>query len=172
MATSSGAPFGQYEIQLATDAAFTAPVSNYVIGDSSNTQYTAGAALVNGTTYWWRVRSWNTIPQYSGWSASRTVRIPFAPPALAFPGDTSVGVARRPTFTWAAVPGVTSYRIQASTSPSFTSLLVNATTASTSYTPGINLPANTTIYWHVQASAGAYAPGFYQAAPFSFTTGP
>lgn len=66
-----------------------------------------------------------------------------------------------PTFHWDRVPGATSYQVQASTSITFGSTVVNTSTANTQYIPTVPLPAGT-IYWQVSAKSSSTSSGFAQ----------
>ena len=49
--------------------------------------------------------------------------------------------------------GVTGYTIQFSTSPAFTSISHTGSPVASAYTPTVDLPLNTTVYWRVQTRA-------------------
>ena len=70
---SGGTVFDHYELQVATDAAFTSPNDTSVAG-ITNSQDNSNV-LSGGTTYYWRVRSWNSAGDYSAWSTVRSVKI-------------------------------------------------------------------------------------------------
>ena len=57
----------------------------------------------------------------------------------------------RPPFTWQAVATATSYNINVSTTAAFSSLVINASSTTTTYTPTFDLLPNTTYYWRVRA---------------------
>lgn len=69
------------------------------------------------------------------------------------------------TFTWTAVLGATSYRIQIATDAGFMNVIETGTPAGTSYT-SVGLTAGQTYYWRVRATAeggteiGAYTAGY------------
>ena len=97
-------------------------VSTLDVPGISNSQVVA-PTLLNGTTYYWRVRSWNVgvdgvgenaDDDFSGWSSVRSLRIAYAAPVLTLPLDAAIGVALKPTFTWDAIPGATTYNLQVS----------------------------------------------------------
>ncbi len=64
----------------------------------------------------------------------------------------------RSPFIWNPVPGATSYTIQASVSPAFAPLVVNATVIPSTYTPPVDLPRNVTLHWRVRANHPIYGP--------------
>jgi large repetitive protein len=172
----AGAPgFHQYEVQIASDAAFSTLVSTLTSVGITNSQITS-PTLLNGVTYFWRVRSenvgvdgigGNTDDDFSGWSTSRSLRVPFAGPPLTLPLDTATGVTLKPTFQWVAVAGATNYTLQVSTSNTFSSLVLNKTVNGTTYAQTTNLSGGTTYFWRVRVN-GPYGPGAWNV--FSFIT--
>lgn len=71
---SGGAVFGHYQIQIATDAAFTNIVYDRNLAGVTNSQ-DSDAVLMAGATYYWRVRSFALDGDTSAWSSSRRVRL-------------------------------------------------------------------------------------------------
>jgi photosystem II stability/assembly factor-like uncharacterized protein len=77
------------------------------------------------------------------------------PPTLALPTDGSTGVSRSPTLSWEAVSGATSYRLQISRDPGFSTTIVDEhNLTETSYAAG-GLTNSTTYYWRVCACGPA-----------------
>ena len=74
------------------------------------------------------------------------------PPVLISPQIGAVLAANRPTFQWTPVDGALNYRLQVSTDPNFGSLLDNVVTGSTAYVSTTTYPAQSTLYWQVQAN--------------------
>jgi hypothetical protein len=60
--------------------------------------------------------------------------------------------AIQPEFQWTPVQGALNYRLQVSTDPTFGTLLTNAVTGSTGYVSTTTYPAQSTLYWRVQAN--------------------
>jgi hypothetical protein len=60
--------------------------------------------------------------------------------------------AIQPAFQWTPVQGALNYRLQVSTDPAFGSLLTNVVTGSTAYVSTTTYPAQSTLYWRVQAN--------------------
>jgi photosystem II stability/assembly factor-like uncharacterized protein len=56
----------------------------------------------------------------------------------------------RPTFDWQDIPGATAYNIVVSRYSSFAYPLINATVNASTYTPAVDLPRNTLLYWRVR----------------------
>jgi hypothetical protein len=94
--------------------------------------------------------------------------IPVAP-VLTSPANGTTNLVINPTLTWNAVSGATSYSVQVSAAVDFGTLIVNASTTSTTLSPS-GLVNGATYYWRVSASnsvgTSAWSP------VFSFTTIP
>jgi hypothetical protein len=76
---------------------------------------------------------------------------------------------------WFKVTGATSYRVQISTSPTFATSIVDSTSSAfggtvTMHTVQTPLPANTMIYWRVNAT-NSWGTGPWSTA-WSFKTKP
>ena len=146
---SSGAT--SYRLQVSTDAGFATTVV-----DQSNitTISCAVSSLATNTTYYWHVSATNsegTSAYSTAWSFTTVPPAPAAP-VLATPANGATGVATNPTLTWNASSGATSYRLQVSTDEEFATTVVGQSNiATTSYVMS-NLAANTTYYWHVNAT--------------------
>ena len=76
------------------------------------------------------------------------------PPTLLSPTNGTQLAAIQPTFQWTPVQGTLDYRIEVSTDPSFGTLLTNVVTGSTGYVSTTTYPAQSTLYWRVQANDG------------------
>lgn len=76
------------------------------------------------------------------------------PPTLLSPLNGTQLAASQPQFRWTAVQGALNYRLQVSTDPSFGTLLTNIGTGSTGYVSTTTYPAQSTLYWRVQANDG------------------
>jgi hypothetical protein len=148
----AGVTFGKYQLEVATDAAFsTIVLTQDVSGGPTVSEFTLTTPLSPNTKYYWRVRSFSSAGNFSGWSLTRSFRIPMTAATLVSPSGTLPTSDLTPTFDWDDVPGATSYSIQISTTSTFTSTLVNTTASSSTFTPAANLPANTLLFWRVMA---------------------
>ncbi len=158
-----------YQIQLATDSAFTAIVLDQ--NDIALSEFTPLADLAPNTKYYWRVRAYNAVGDSSAWSASRTFRTAILPPTLTAPTDGGFLLNKRPTFTWEAVPGAASYVLEVSTLDTFASKTINKTVPALSYTHTADLLPSTHYFWRVKANAaaGSNGPSAYSDV-WEFTT--
>jgi hypothetical protein len=155
-----------YQIQVSTNRAFSpASIVNDVTTTVSN--YSISTGLAPNTTFFWRVRSFDTIGQFSTWSVVRYFRTSMLPPVLASPTDNGQALTTRPTFDWGDVSGATSYGLQVSMKYDFSSFLLNTTVTTSAYTPTSDLPRNIVLYWRVFAKGNN--PSVWSPA-FSFTT--
>ena len=110
-----GTTFDKYQIQVSTSNTFGATVIDAftTLADITDSDYTpCPGILTNGTTYYWRVRSFNAAGYYSAWSIARYFREAMSPPALVAPiGGITVG-GLKPLLDWDLVLGqpVTPFR--------------------------------------------------------------
>jgi chitodextrinase len=167
-----GVTFGHYQVQVANNAAFTAPVvDEFGLTDRLVHEYTPVTDLTSNTTYYWRVRSYNTAGEYSAWSLVRKFRTALVSPALLLPADGENQPNKRPSFVWGDVAGVTGYSIQISRNLGFTQLVGTYPVVPSTYTPTADLPANMILYWRVQ-SRGANGPSVWSGARSFHTANP
>lgn len=169
----TGPSFAYYRVQVANDAAFTSPIIDDTSITNINTvQFSSATALNPNTTYFWRVGAYNTAsPQQEySWSSVFTFRTILAPPVLnpPTPNDGTNPLTLRPTFTWSPIAGASKYTIQISKFNNFSTVLISGTPTTASFTPTTNLPANTPLFWRVQA-LGTNGPSLWSALG-SFTS--
>jgi hypothetical protein len=155
-----------YQVQIATDSSFTALV--YDENNLPTSEFTVPAELTPNTTYYWHVRAFNAIDGSLGWSLVRTFRTALTPPTLVSPVDTFVSKELRPAFDWSDVATATGYTIQISKNTAFTQIVHTGNPVTSFYTPTVDLPRNTPLYWRV-LSKGANGPSLYSGYR-SFTT--
>ncbi|KAF0107644.1 MAG: endonuclease/exonuclease/phosphatase [Anaerolineaceae bacterium] len=146
----AGTTLDYYQVQVATDVAFSALVINEKVYGLVNSEYTPLTNLNPNTKYYWRVRAFNTAGEYTGWSLTRYFRTAIAPPVLNTPPNGSATTNRRPTFDWNDASGATFYALQVSRNSTFTSLVFSVNVTSSTFTPLVNLPLGT-LYWRVRA---------------------
>jgi len=163
-----------FVIERATDAAFTAGLTSFVVGENV-TSYT-DTSVANSQTYYYRVFARNVVGDVTDYTAVN-------PQAVGFPVHTAVSdVSNSPTLTTPAIwppsnltgtgtrngnnarvtldwvdnsDNETGFTIQRATNATFTAGVSNATVKAnvTTYRTG-NLPRNTTFYFRVRANNG------------------
>jgi hypothetical protein len=89
-------------------------------------------------------------PSLAGPLAARNFQKQSTPPALLSPIN-DAQITAQPTFRWTAAQGARRYRLQVSQDSSFGSPIDNVVTRSTAYTSNSTYPADTVLYWRVQA---------------------
>jgi ligand-binding sensor domain-containing protein len=156
-----------YSVQLSTDSTFRSlPYAK----DTSGTSVIV-PQLLGSTLYYWRVRAY-VSSDTSIWSEARSfTTLPNAPPSpsLVYPVDAAVDIPTRVTLRWNKATDATSYAVQVSASPQFTSFVVNQSNiADTTFASTNPYSVSTQLFWKVSAqNAGGSSPF---ASPFRFTT--
>lgn len=165
-----GTTFDHYQVQVATDNAFNSLVKNEDVITLNNPTYKPDSDLTEATTYYWRVRVFNTDDQYSQWSAVYSFRTALLPPVSSTPAEGATMLHTLPTFEWGSVAGVSGYNFQIGRNDAFSSLVlsVNTSASATSYTPTTPLPAGQSLFWRVR-SLGTYGPSAWSETR-SFTS--
>ncbi|HLO29934.1 MAG TPA: Ig-like domain-containing protein [Anaerolineales bacterium] len=141
----------KYEIQFASDSAFTQHVDSYSAGDSS---FTLNTPLADGKYYWW-VRAYNAAGEHGAWSPVRSFTIDTslpAAPVLRFPAD-NASVRGVPTFRWSSVSGAVSYQFEIDDDSDFSSPVLSVTQRTLYRRPSGALRG--TYFWHVKAQDAA-----------------
>ncbi|MCL4253599.1 MAG: hypothetical protein KJ043_07465, partial [Anaerolineae bacterium] len=130
-----------YDIQIATDSAFTNVVHNHSLSATSY-NYT----LPQARTYYWRVRA-KINTRIGAWTSSRQFTIA---PTLNAP--ITMTLAENPTvnFSWFAMTGVSQYQIQISRNSQFTQIENDQIVMTNSHT--FELPYFSAYYWRVRVA--------------------
>jgi hypothetical protein len=153
----TGVTLVDYEVQVATNTAFTTGLQTFTSGTNS---FTPGSALSEGIHYW-RVRARFDVASPGVHSAARSFTVDTvapAAPALTVPVDTAVITnSRVPRLTWGAVSGANRYIVEVATDAGFTTPVVNqVVVTTTSYTiPNSLALANSSYYWRISARDAA-----------------
>lgn len=163
-----------YEVQVATDMAFTDVVRSVSLLTAS--AWTVSPSLPpTSTTYYWRVRSANSCGGTSAWSTPRSfstrVCVALPAPTLSGPADGATGIGFIPALDWADVSGAASYEVQVATDDAFTTVVTSANSlTSSTWSVSPALSGLTTYYWRARASDVCGAGAWSSAS--SFTTVP
>jgi hypothetical protein len=163
-------------LQVARDSDFS--IELYTFEPISGATYVIADTLDEGRWYW-RVEQADSAGNNSGFGAIATFVLDSETPpipTLMNPIDASVVDTDSITFRWSATPPPAwensgeYYRIQASTSPQFLSIIRNQLVYVDSLKLASSLfPQNEVVYWRVRTSDSAGHTSDYQASPFSFT---
>jgi hypothetical protein len=161
-----GTQLDHYQVQFATDGAF----SNILYDQSTAaSEFILPNDLNPNTRYYWRVRAFNTLAQYSSWTPAWSFRTAVLPPQLSSPVDGFSFPNLRPSFDWNDVSGATRYTLQISTAANFSYVLRSRSASVSNYAFISDLPRNTLLYWRVRTEA-VNGPSAWSATR-SFTTG-
>jgi len=157
-----------YTIQLSMDSTF----ATYILSDTaSHNWYIPPPGIGGSVLIFWRVRANNAsgpghfsvVWHFSGFYNPPPV------PVLLSPANGATNVSLTPLFAWMSSTGAVAYRIQISTSQTFTTTVVNTVVTSTQYqvSSGV-LNYNTTYYWRVNATNAGGTSNW--SVIFSFNT--
>jgi hypothetical protein len=93
--------FDHYPLPLATDAVFRTSVRDQDIsGLVSKSEFTPTSDLSPNTRYYWRVRAFNSLDQYSSWSTVSYFREAMLAPELSSPANAAALDNLHPAFDW------------------------------------------------------------------------
>jgi hypothetical protein len=167
-ASSDGAGSGglMYWVETDVTAFFTSP--DFSSGWITVRNY-AFSSLIDGDTYYFRVKAKDALDQESSWSATQSsTQDASAPPIPSIATEPTYTPGTTNTLDWSAVTdagiGSEQYQIQASTTPSFTTIFAQSGwITATSYT-FTGLSDDTTYYYHVHSR-----DGFSQVSDWSGT---
>lgn len=135
-----------YEIQVARDINFTDLVVDE--DDIGERRYEATLPDFN-QEYFWRVKSF-IIGQTEDWSEPFSFTSTHTPPVLVAPADETECLDLTQTFSWNTINNGTNYRLQISTNPNFTNIILD-TTRNGLTSVATTLPSYfTSYYWRVR----------------------
>lgn len=139
-----------YNVQVSTASDFATTVVNRTGLSGTTLSLTA---LAGNTTYYWRASAAN-IGGNGDWSPvwSFTTLTPVKPatPVLVSPSNLATAIRIPVAFSWLSASAVSSYKLQISTSLSFSTIAFTGNYTSTSASIG-GLKKNTTYYWRVRS---------------------
>jgi hypothetical protein len=157
----SNTTFKEYQLQVARDKEFTDLAFERLLPNRTAPSYTVVAGeLLPNTTYYWRVRSSNTLGHTSNWAKPSKLRAAMLPTTLTEPAEASTAVTPRPIFKWSTIEGANNYAIQISLYSNFSTLLISAKPVETTFIPPKNLPRNRKVYWRVRGN-GVNGPSLW-----------
>ena len=152
-----------YWVIIARDPSFTTLVD---YGFTKDPAYAPRKTFADEkTAYYWAILP-AANPNGSGLPTDPATGLPVGPldanpanfqkqspaPTLVAPQDGTVLAASQPEFQWTPVDGALDYTLEVSTDPNFGTLLDNVVTGSTAYVSTTTYPAQSTLYWRVQAN--------------------
>jgi hypothetical protein len=157
-----------YQLQVSTTASFKTTVVNR--GGILETSIRL-SGLSRNTTHYWRVCTnygAGTGPYSSVRSFTTVIASPVAPNLLS-PMDGAVNVPTRPTFVWEQSVGASSYQLQISTDPSFSTFVIDRSGITATSLTLSGLDVSTVYYWRVNAS-NAGGPGEWSSVRTMITS--
>lgn len=159
-----------YDVQVATDAAFT----TLILNQSGLTGSENGATgLAYATVHYWRVRGTNASGAGAWASASFTTEnAPIVTPGtltLTSPAAGATDVDTATTLMWSASSGATSYTVQVSANSDYSGAIVDQTGVTATELAISGLAEETLYYWRVRGvntnATGAWTEGTFTTRP-------
>lgn len=139
-----------YRLTVGSASGGTDILNNFNVGNV--TTYTLPTELAYNTKYYYTINSYNATQSSTGCSERNFTTLSICPTVSA-PAASAVDVSLTPTFTWAAVTGVSGYRLRIGITPGGNEVLNNVDLGNvTTYTLSTPLN-NSTVYYY---SVGAY----------------
>ena len=143
-----------YSVQVSETSGFTTlKVDSTGIPDTSITI----PNLQSQKNYYWRAASKNNAGTSSWSTTSSFTTTATAPsqPTLLLPAAGATGVLLQPTLSWTSSAGAVTYRLQVSTQPGFSPLVVDDSTLTATSKAIGPMVGNTKYYWRVNAKNSA-----------------
>lgn len=154
-----------YELQWATNAAFTSP-SSVQLGDTTHTLN----SLTPGLTYFWRVRAVNGVgvsARSTAWQFTVEPVIPEVPQLVSPANNASNLAINGLVLNWRKALRATSYELQYDVVPGFASPVSRTLTDTLFNLPTLNY--STSYYWRVRAINPQGSSAFSSAWVFTTT---
>lgn len=154
-----------YDIQIATDAAFTQIV---LTRDMWSTEVWLNAPdLQHGMAYYWRIRAVNALDVPSEWSASRPFTTQLRTPSTNWPIDGSTELTIAPWLSFSTEDtGTLTYNVQVSTQESFAAVDRDLSVGAPELTLR-GLAGGTTYYWRVRTVRNGISSGWSPTVRFT-----
>jgi hypothetical protein len=162
-----------YHVQLSKDANFITQL--YVDTVLSATEVTVNISSLNTSIfYYWRVLASLNGGGNTGWSAIWRFSVILPPPPaplLLLPPNNSTDQSFMPLFSWGVSPTAEAYRLQVSTNPAFSNMVLdNSVSATELQCPPFILITGSQYFWRVQASNSNGVSMSDWSEVFAFTT--
>jgi hypothetical protein len=168
-----GTQFDHYQVQVSADQTFSTLAIDENFSELSRKMYTSTIDLAPNTRHYWRVRAFNTNNEVSSWSEVRSFTTPrplpddnrprvysvdstIPKPEIIAPLNEKNVNTLQPVLDWKDTLGATSYIVQVSSDPVFTSsaFALSATTVDSQYFFITDAPASSMLYWRVLTISG------------------
>lgn len=157
-------PYTEYAFYLSTDPSFSTIIARQNQSADATFEVTSLAGL---TKYYWRIMG--TGSGYGSLSLADSFTTAVGIPAMESPANSAVAQPSTLTLDVNPVTGATGYHWQVSTSPTFSTMVVDDSTEGGSNTAeAVTLTNGVRYYWRVEA-LGATGPSGYTRAE-TFTT--
>ena len=160
----------EYDVEVATDAGFTA----FFAQETTDQIGLTVTGLQEGTMYYWRVRGrneagagpWSTVQSFSTASSA-------SPPArvlLDSPPDNAVDQPTAVMMRWMTAEGATQYHLQVATQNDFSTLVYENMTLTATEQEVSGLAEGQTYFWRVRGLNDVGAGPFSETRQFSTVT--
>lgn len=154
-----------YRLQISAHADFSAPV----VDDSTLSDTTRSVGpLAYGTIYYWHVRAKNAAGVSEYTAARKFTVVLEAPivPILVSPADNAEKQKLNLKLIWKPVSKAISYRVQVSTTATFSSTVLDDSTAADTTKALADLKAGTLYFWRVRAKNAGGVSAFSEIHSF------
>src|SRR5439155_25994674 len=145
-----------YRLDVSKSSSFGIYVPGYQNLDVGNMTNRKVTGLMSSTTYYYRVRAYNGCATSANSSVKSVLTTACTPSAPSVQSATNLSFSSF-TANWSSVSGATDYRLDVSTSSSFTTYVPgyqNLDVGNVTSSPVTGLSANTTYYYRVRAYNG------------------
>ena len=140
-----------YCLDVSTDNSFSSYASGYQNLDVGGITSKNVTGLTGGTTYYYRVRAYNSGGTSDNSGQISIITVPPSP-TLSLPFDGAINIQINPTLSWKISNGALFYNLQISIDSNFTILFYDSSKITTTSQLIYNLSVKTKYYWRVSAT--------------------